>query len=645
MSFCSYDTTKWPTQVTVRREEKTMKKTLIFMMLFLALMFIVSCDPVSIRPDPEFTASQETEAVASTPKPTPAIESAVEYLNKIYVISRASGVVSNPKTGLPEPGQYYVGGTPNYPRDKYDMLMLDKDQTEKILEASDLTEITYKQSECLPIMLRWDDVSVIDVYSYLVDDVSAYKAFYYYTDDSTVIIVNDAARKNTAYKNNSKAWITVVPKGKESTYPFDIPPKGTVVSPDSDNKKTFEHYYDDLRAYLMRDSEYVPVKLPPKVYEDYMKDYLKWIEWRAEHPEEYAEWKTLSFKQKNVILYSGSGLFRISGFEWCEAYSGNGAQTVERSDRLPELYYQVREYGIPKEEMQEFVKWQNWSEYFESAALSYDDVEILYSDDEDQVRRHFKSPDVWYYEGELYTRSRIIKTLPACEIAQMFTADSFADFIRDEILDGYVLRGKISAGRLTDIKTAWHRYDWICKEDSGLLTAGSAERVLTGFMDLYRELRYTPDVLAGDPVWRYNGNFLIGENGPYFHLSRKTIGEIELEFNTVFAKETAQELHYILDAGNDKQFDHYPWEGEFSNDLMVSVKPGYYNGAAALYDFEYKLSDHIEIVCSDENYAEVSLTARTRDGAGERTYSVLFFKQGGIWYICGGTVLELLTDF
>ena len=376
-----------------------------------------------------------------------------------------------------------------------------------------------------------------------------------------------------------------------------------------------------------------------------MKDYIKWIEWRAEHPEEYAEWKTLSFKQKNVILYSGSGLFRISGFEWCEAYSGNGAQTVDRSDRLPELYYQVREYGIPKEEMQEFVKWQNWSEYFESAALSYDDVEILYSDDEDQVRRHFKSPDVWYYEGELYTRSRILMTLPAYEIAQMFTADSFADFIRDEILNDYVLRGKISAGRLTDIKTAWSRYERVCKEESGSLTPESAERMLNGFMNLYREIRYTPDVLAGDPVWRYDENFLIGENGPFFHLSRKTIGEIELEFNTVFAKETARELSRLLDAGYDKQFAHYPWEGQFTNDLMVSVKPGYYNGAAALYDFEYKLSDHIEIVSSDENSAEVSLTARARDGAGERTYSVLFSKEGGIWYICGGTVLELLTDF
>lgn len=629
----------------MRREEHPVKKTLLFLILLLsALMLIVACDRVPISPDPGSTASQETEAV-STPKPTPAIESAVEYLNKTYAISRASGVVSNPETGLPEPGQYYVGGTPNYPRDKYDLLILDKEQSERILAAYDLTEITYKQSECLPIMLRWDDVSVIDVYSYLVDYVSAYKAFYYYLDDSTVIIVNDAAGKSSAYKGHDKAWITVVPKGKESSYPFEIPPKGTVVSPDSDNKKTFEHYYDDLRAYLMRDSEYVPVKLPPKVYEDYEKDYIKWIEWRAEHPEEYGEWKTLSFKQKNVNLYSGSGLFRISGFEWCEAYSGNGAQSVERSDRLPELYCQVREYGIPKEEMQEFVKWQNWSEYFESAALSYDDVEILYSDDEDQVRRHFKSPDVWYYKGELYTIACILKTLPACEIAQMFTSDSFADFIRDEILNDYVLRGEMSAGRLTDIKTAWYRYDWICKEDSGLLTAGSAERVLNGFMDLYRELRYTPDVLAGDPVWRYDGNFLIGDDGPFFHLSRKTVGELELEFNTIFTKETAKALCHLLDAGYDKQFAHYPWEGQFTNDLMVSVKPGYYNGPVTLYDFEYMLSDHIEIVSSDENSAEVSLTARARDGAGEMTYSVLFAKEGGIWHICGGTVLELLTNY
>jgi len=79
------------------------------------------------------------------------------------------------------------------------------------------------------------------------------------------------SKNSLQYKDCDKAWIAVVPKGKESSYPFEIPPKGTVVSPDSENKKAFEHYYDDLRAYLMRDSEYVSVKLPPKVYEHYMK--------------------------------------------------------------------------------------------------------------------------------------------------------------------------------------------------------------------------------------------------------------------------------------------------------------------------------------------------------------------------------------
>ena len=624
-----------------------MKKEFSICMLVIAILALfVSCNPAASRLNPAESTSTHLASGLPTPRPTPAIYSAVEYLNNNYAISKASGIVSNPETGLPNPGQYYVGGTPNYPREEYDMLILDREQSRRILIADDLTDITYKQSECLPIMLRWDDVSVIDVYSYLADDTSAYKAFYYYLDESTVVIVNDAARKDEAFKKNDKAWIVVIPRGEESFYPFEIPPKGTVVSPDSKNKEDYEHYYNDLRAYFMAGFKFVPVKRPATVYEDRMKDYLKWIEWRTEHPEKYGEWKTISVPQKKTA-YSGNGLWRIIDCAWCESFRDVTEKEAQSEDlsEMPLLYYQIQNYEIPKEELLEFVKWQSWSDYFEYAILTYEDVETLYSGDRDLICQRLKSPDVWFFEGELYEQETIITALPDYEIARVFSEEAFAEFIDNSILNNYVLNGKITAGRLKDIKNAWYVYNLIREEDSGLLCLKSAERVLSGFMDLYKEIRYTPDVLAGDPVWKYNENYLIGEDGPYFHLSRKTIGELEIEIKTIFTKETEAHLASILETNYDRQFDYYPWD-QFSNgNLLVSIKPGYYCGQIDLFNFEYKLRDHIEIVNSDENHAEIILTARARSGPEEKRYSVLFDKENGIWHISGGTLLELIVVF
>lgn len=623
------------------------KRFVLSVLLLILLIIVVSCNSETNQPIPSEPTPTAGETVTPVPEATPGEFSAVGYLGKSSVISNKPGLstVSDPKNLAP--GQYCVCKTPNYPDLRYEILLLNKDQSKAVLSASDLTSISYRQSECLPLMLDWDDVSVIDVYSYLYDNSSAYKAFCYYLENSTVIIVNDAARKADAYKNNTSAWIVSVPKGEEGSYPFEIPPKGTVITPDSANKSEYEQFYDSLRTYFMKDDAFVPVLLPPTVYEDYMKDYRQWIDWRLANPEEYAAWKELSVPQKKLSNYSGPGLFRIPDFSWCEYYrdENKSYDSAELSrDDLPRLYCEIRQYEIPKEEMLEFVKWMSWSGYFESSYLTFDDVETLYSNDEDQIRQCFKNPDVLYYNGELYPLNTIITTVPAYNIAQMFTQRSFEEFTEGFSISDYVLRGQITADRYRDINAAWVIYANTTKQDTGVLNAESALRVLNGFMDIYRELRYSPDVLAAEPVWRYNENFLEGEYGPYFHLSRKTLDTLSIEMYSVLAKETADSLAYLLDPKTDysSQFAYYPWEGELTTDIMVSVNPAFYNGPIALFDFEYKLDDHIEIVNSDGEHAEVSITARSRDGEKTLTYNALFSKIGGIWYISGGTVVDLL---
>ncbi|MBO7659745.1 MAG: hypothetical protein J6T65_10630, partial [Clostridia bacterium] len=127
-----------------------MKKYLIFGLFAALIVFsLVSCRPGENQPvstpdgasytaAPEVTEAPPTVTPIETPSPTqvPDFTSAVEFLSRTWVISDDTQDEKNTKEPEKlEPGQRYIGGTPNSAREKYSLLILDKDQSHKLLTA------------------------------------------------------------------------------------------------------------------------------------------------------------------------------------------------------------------------------------------------------------------------------------------------------------------------------------------------------------------------------------------------------------------------------------------------------------------------------------------------------------------------------
>jgi|GEM_PF-4100106 len=605
------------------------------------------------------TASPEidpTPAETAAPTDIPEITSAVEFLSCPGVISKDD--TSAKRTKDPEtlkPGEIYVGGTANDRAGKYDLLILDREQSLKLLTASDLTRISYQQSECLPLMLRWDDISVLDMYWYYKNyKTRACRAYYYYLEDSTVIIVNDAVRVYRLNLEYDKPWILVIPKEDEAKYAAWIPPKGTITGQDELRSVLYAPYYDCIRNYFLSDPE-LPAReglIEPENTE-YMRSYEEWIKWRAVYPEYYEEWKQLSFPDKAT---RENGLtdspFRCGYLEWAGIYAGDHEPFDPDSlfsNNLPEIYNQIKAYNIPKEEMLEYVKWMKWSRAFQQLALNEDDVELLYSGDEDAIRQSLMIKKAIYFEGRIYMKWDIMNWVPAYDLARMYTKEQFTDIFKDDIthalnlLDEGNLEGR---ERLNRILGAWDTYDKISKEDSGALTVSSATRVLKDFMDFYKEVKYSPDTLAGELASSYDPNlFSYDEEARARHISHKSFDELREEICNIFSSEICTELRAFGDGWETsfygRQFFYTPWDG-FENMYFVSALPRYYDGPIELFDDSYLLEEHIRIESGDGEHASAVLTARDRSGDGEKTYSVEFSKVGGRWLISGGTLLDII---
>ncbi len=632
-----------------------MKKYLIFGLFAALIVFsLVSCRPGENQPvstpdgasytaAPEVTEAPPTVTPIETPSPTqvPDFTSAVEFLSRKWVISKAEdGQRRTKEPEKLEPGEVYTGGLPYNQNHKYNLLILDKEQSSKILTMEDITEITYLQSECLPIMLRWDNVSVLDINLFLQDnDDRVCRAFFYYLDDATVIILNDSIKKQ---KLDGKPWILVIPKGDEDKYPSFIPPKGTFVNrSDEAESMLFAPYYRMLLEYFESDSvpemRYDFTRIP---YRDYMKDYEVWMTWRLEHPDFYKAWKRMSYPEKTLkVSASDTELFRVDGLAWCETFrDGEEEQFTDYCEgfqtELPRIYCQIKQYGVPKEEMLEFVKWMNWSGAFEELILNEDDVEILYSGDEEAVIKRLLAPRSVYFEGKAYSWFDIIYNITEYDLGRILSRDSFL---------------ALSEGNYHGHEGAWDEYARISEEDAGVLGLTSAERVLNDFMEFYREVRYSPDALAGAPATDYNEDFFSQTDYTRsLHFSNKSFSEIRKEALNIFVNDLCERLnmngdgYYTVFYTN--QFCFLAWDGA-PNQYLVSDLSGYYDGPVALYGDGFKLEDHIKIESSDGEHAAVTLTARNRSGEVEKTYSVEFSKVGGRWLISGGTVFELVETF
>ncbi len=647
-----------------------MKKLLIAGIMTIILAFVlIFCDKGNSRitattgPGDVTPAPTATPIKDETPSPSPMLEisSAVDFLNLDSVIS--TDTAGQRATKYPEklnPGQTYIGDIPNYKNDKYKLRILDKEQTEKILTADDLTEITYVQSECLPIMLRWDDVSVIDVYKYLQEKTAyVFRAYFYYLEDSTVIIVNDGVRRLDRNKECDKAWITVISKDDEERYGSWIPPKGTIVNCSDADVTLYEPYYKCLRNYFIKKTA-LPLdsfSIIP-VFESYEQDYEEWIKWRSDNPEYYEKWKTLSFPKKVFEDHSteSDGYFRAGNYcHWCELFRGNDVKPVsseqDYASDLPLMYLQIKQYGIPKEEVLEYVRWLNWTPVYNDVSFTEDDVEVLYSGDDVAVRQALASKHSICFEGKIYRAYDIKNWVPAYEIARMFSKESFFErYANSEgrlVLDAdftYIQGG--SERRRERIDGAWNEFERISEEDAGVLDLNSAKRVLSGFMDFYKEVKYSPDVLAGEPCSKYDPEYFSERNTlATAHLSNKGFMEIREEMHNVFTPELCTRLN---DSGNGydtvfytKQFTYFIWDW-MPNHFFVDTLLDYYNGSIELFDDDYKLEEHITIENTDENRATATLTARNRSGDGESCFSVEFCKVGGRWLISGGTLFELV---
>ena len=238
------------------KEAKMKKALLIALSVIVLATTLFSCkrsgDPeqgvaVNTEALEEKTASPEIDPTPSQmtePTSVPEITSAVEFLNYPGVILDDVGKTSRTKDPAAlKPGELYIGGTANDPS-KHGLMVLDKEQSLRILTASDLTRISYQQSECLPLMLRWDDISVLDMYWYYKNyETRACRAYYYYLEDSTVIIVNDAVRVYRLNLEYDKPWILVIPKEDEAKYTAWIPPKGTITGQDELRSVLYAPYY------------------------------------------------------------------------------------------------------------------------------------------------------------------------------------------------------------------------------------------------------------------------------------------------------------------------------------------------------------------------------------------------------------------
>ncbi|MBO7658108.1 MAG: hypothetical protein J6T65_02225 [Clostridia bacterium] len=655
---------------------KRYSMTLLLLMAAL-LICLVSCKPGGEEPvptpgdiTPVSTPTQEpAETATPTPAPTPEITSAVEFMNKEDELAGwvIDDEIKNADKESLNPGDWFREYLPNYAGVKANLRKLSSGQSLQLLTADDLTAISYRQSEELPLMLDWQDMSTIDVHSFLLreDDGFAYKAFYYYLADSTVIIVNDyAGRVKAAEHIEDKAWIAVIPKGNESAYPFTIPEKGTFITPSSENADSFASYYDELRTYFLKDSGFIPVVVEPTptpepteppVIEDYMYDYVKWIKWREAHPAEYEEWKQQSFPQKplseNLNGYSDLNMtkFKIFDLSWCDYYKKEG-DTVPVWDAwyatLPYFYRCIKAYDIPKEEFLEYVKWQNWSPSYKEATLDEELVDVLYSGDDDLVRQRFKKDSVIYFEGVLYNLADVYRAVPAYELLRLYSEDDFNELIEMLELDYNRSRYHVTVERVERLKNARIEYEKLKNEDEGPLTLRSAARILSVFMELYRYIRYSPDALAGEPVTYPESGSPDTEYFPYFHFMTVPLSDIE-EMALTFLVPELREVYGYMGGGSYREQLHLAEWGSGGSDLdinIVSVNPKYYNGPIELYTDSYTLEDHIRINSADEEHAEVTLTCKNRSGGEDLSYSVEFRKVCGIWHISGGTILDLIEQ-
>jgi hypothetical protein len=394
---------------------------------------------------------------------------------------------------------------------------------------------------------------------------------------------------------------------------------------------------------------------------DYYISYSAWLKWREDNPEEYALWKNTDFPEKDHV---GKGIideqwFYTSSFgnrftervcnlprEFAEAMgyydpsvhfslSDPDYKEIRKktayTDSWPGIVYEIEKYGVPKEELLEFAKWQTASPYYNRVELTRDDVELIYSEDIDRMRQEYIAYGAFLYEGRIYTYYEVEYFIDTYDLGRIFTTESLTEYLEKEG------RGALSPA---GFQRAREEYERIFERDKGELKVDTAAELLAVIFDLYDGLRFDPDKWALEgvkPVFDYRPSVKLFWKAtdlypPTAQRQLYTVMEPGLAFGVDVDGNITNRFRITADMGGDPGGEVY------------NADPAFYDGPVIPFGDNYKLIDHVKIVDNSDSRAKVNIRCLCRDGVTEKTYTAEFTKDCGKWRISGGTVLELLTD-
>ena len=116
---------------------------------------------------------------------------------------------------------------------------------------------------------------------------------------------------------------------------------------------------------------------------------------------------------------------------------------------LPLVYLMIKKFGISKEKFTAACEEGNKTlrpsdsevsaDYYENCIFTSEIIEILYSGDENLIRKTLHRPEVFYFDGRLYTLGELAG-LPAETLGKMRENGDLDEYLRDSFIMSVLLR-------------------------------------------------------------------------------------------------------------------------------------------------------------------------------------------------------------
>lgn len=403
-----------------------------------------------------------------------------------------------------------------------------------------------------------------------------------------------------------------------------------------------------------------PTPGPTPDIPDYYRSYSAWLAWREENKEDYRQWQNTVFPEKphsgnfdgidEQWFYTPTFVQRFTArvnhlpYEFAEAmgyindsyydkdgyYSQLMKQTADTRS-YPGIVYQIRTFGVPKAELLEYVKWQTASPYFTEVVFSAEEVELLYSEDIDRMRREFPADGAVLCGDQIFSYYEIEYFIDPYDFARIFTPESLAEYAKKYYGNPEGLRDRYRACVET--------YRLITERDKGKLKTATAAELLDVLFELYEGLRYDAGIWIsgkGAPRFDYKPALQI-----FWEVLKPDVGPTYPQKKLYSIMMPG--LAYCIDCDGGIS-DRFNITADDDDGMAFNADPAYYDGPVLPFGDGYRLIDHIEIVDNSDTRAAVNIRCLCRDGVTEQTYTAVFTKDNGKWRISGGSVLELLTD-